>query len=491
MESAVALIDEGNTIPFIARYRKEATGSLDDQVLRTLNERLEYLRNLDKRREEITSSIREQEKLTPELQSALDQAKTLAELEDLYRPYRPKRKTRASVARERGLAPLSRLIGQQKPCRLMEEAARYIDPEKGIQTLEEAIAGAQDILAEDISDDAAVRKQLRIFTYRTGKVAVKATDPKAASVYEIYYDFSEPVNRIAGHRVLAIERGEREGFLKVSVEIDTGAAISALQQRFVKGNGDCAQVVAAACQDSFTRLIYPAIEREIRSTLFENAASGAIHLFSENLRQLLLQPPVKNAVTLGFDPAYRTGCKIAVVDGTGKVLDTTVVYPTMPHNDTVGAKRTLKALIRKYGVTVIAIGNGTASRESEQFIAEMLREMEEPVSYMVVSEAGASVYSASKLGAEEFPQFDVSLRSAVSIARRLQDPLAELVKIDPQSIGVGQYQHDMPQKQLSEALDGVVEDCVNRVGVDLNTASQPLLARVSGINSSVAKNIVN
>lgn len=490
MESAVALIDEGNTIPFIARYRKEATGSLDDQVLRTLNERLEYLRNLDKRREEITSSIREQEKLTPELQSALDQAKTLAELEDLYRPYRPKRKTRASVARERGLAPLSRLIGQQKPCRLMEEAARYIDPEKGIQTLEEAVAGAQDILAEDISDDAAVRKQLRIFTYRTGKVAVKATDPKAASVYEIYYDFSEPVNRIAGHRVLAIERGEREGFLKVSVEIDTGAAISALQQRFVKGNGDCAQVVAAACQDSFNRLIYPAIEREIRSTLFENAASGAIHLFSENLRQLLLQPPVKNAVTLGFDPAYRTGCKIAVVDGTGKVLDTTVVYPTMPHNDTVGAKRTLKALIRKYGVTVIAIGNGTASRESEQFIAEMLREMEEPVSYMVVSEAGASVYSASKLGAEEFPQFDVSLRSAVSIARRLQDPLAELVKIDPQSIGVGQYQHDMPQKQLSEALDGVVEDCVNRVGVDLNTASHPLLARVSGINSSVAKNIV-
>ena len=490
MTSAVNLIDEGNTIPFIARYRKEATGSLDDQVLRTLSERLEYLRSLDKRREEISAAITEQEKMTPDLLSAIQNAKTLAELEDLYRPYRPKRKTRASVAREKGLAPLAETIRLQKPCRLAEIAAGYVHPEKGVASPEDAIAGAQDILAEDISDDAAVRKQLRVFTYRTGKVCTKAADPSAQSVYEMYYDFSEPVNRIAGHRVLAIQRGEREGILKVSVEIDPGAAVSSLKQRFVTGANECSQVVAAACEDSFSRLIYPAIEREIRGTLFDDAAAGAIRLFSEKLRQLLLQPPVKNAVTLGFDPAYRTGCKIAVVDGTGKVLDTTVVYPTMPHNDTAGTKRVLKGLIRKYGVTVIAIGNGTASRESEQFVAEMLREIPEPVSYMVVSEAGASVYSASKLGAEEFPQFDVSLRSAVSIARRLQDPLAELVKIDPQSIGVGQYQHDMPQKQLGEALDGVVEDCVNRVGVDLNTASQPLLARVSGINAAVARNIV-
>ena len=484
------LIDEGNTIPFIARYRKEATGSLDDQVLRTLNERLEYLRSFDKRREEILSAITEQAKMTPELHASIDGAKTLAELEDLYRPYRPKRKTRASVAREKGLAPLAEKIMLQRPGCLLTEAAAYVDPEKGVATPEDAVAGAQDILAEDISDDAAVRKMLRIYTYRTGKVRAKAADPSTQSVYEMYYDFSEPVNRIAGHRVLAIERGEREGFLKVSIEIEISGAVGSLKQRFVTGSGDCAEVVSAACEDSFSRLIYPAIEREIRSTLFEDAAAGAIRLFSENLRQLLLQPPVKDSVTLGFDPAYRTGCKIAVVDGTGKVLDTAVVYPTMPHNDTAGAKRVLKGLIRKYGVTVIAIGNGTASRESEQFVAEMLREIEEPVSYMVVSEAGASVYSASKLGAEEFPQFDVSLRSAVAIARRLQDPLAELVKIDPKSIGVGQYQHDMPQKQLGEALDGVVEDCVNLVGIDLNTASQPLLARVSGINAAVAKNIV-
>ncbi len=488
--SAVNLIDEGNTIPFIARYRKEATGSLDDQVLRTLNERLEYLRGLDKRREEISTSITAQEKMTPELAAAIDRAVTLAELEDLYLPYRPKRKTRGSVAREKGLEPLAKMILLQKPCKILEEAAAFINEEKGVGSAEEAIAGAQDILAEDISDDAAVRKLLRIFTYRTGLVRTKAADPETKSVYEMYYDFSEPVNRIAGHRVLAIQRGEREGILKVSIEVDTPEAISRLKQRFISGSNDCSQIVAAACEDSFTRLIYPAIEREIRSTLFDDAAAGAIRLFSENLRQLLLQPPVKNAVTLGFDPAYRTGCKIAVVDGTGKVLDTTVVYPTPPHKDIAGAKRTLKDLIQKYGITVIAIGNGTASRESEQFVAELLHEIPQPVSYMVVSEAGASVYSASKLGAEEFPQFDVSLRSAVSIARRLQDPLAELVKIDPKSIGVGQYQHDMPQKQLGEALDGVVEDCVNGVGVDLNTASQPLLARVSGINASVAKNIV-
>ena len=491
IENTVKLIDEGNTIPFIARYRKEMTGSLDDQVLREIYERLEYLRGLEQRKEEIIIAIEGQEKMTDELRAAIEAAKTLAELDDLYRPYRPKRKTRASVAREKGLEPLSQFIMEQKICDLIGEAEKYIDTEKGVATVEEALMGAQDIIAEDISDDANVRKELRAYVFRTGKMVTKAADPEAQSVYEMYYEFSEPVNRIAGHRVLAIERGEREEFLKVSVEIDEAAAVGAIQKSYVKGKNPCGEIVSAACADSFSRLIYPSIEREIRNVLFEDASTQAIKVFSANLRQLLMQPPVKDAVTLGFDPAYRTGCKIAVVDGTGKVLDTTVIYPTMPHNDIPGAKKKLKELIQKYGISTIAIGNGTASRESEKFVAELIKELDKPVSYMVVSEAGASVYSASKLAAEEFPQFDVSLRSAVSIARRLQDPLAELVKIDPKAIGVGQYQHDMAPKQLSEALDGVVESCVNSVGVDLNTASQPLLARVAGINGGVAKNIVS
>ena len=490
VSSAVQLMDQGNTIPFIARYRKEATGSLDDQVLRRMQERLEYLRSLEKRREEISSAIAGQEKLTPELASAIEAAATLTELEDLYRPYRPKRKTRASAARERGLESLAAWLLSQETGDPAARAEAYVSEEKGVPSAEAALAGAQDILAEDISDDAGVRRDLREFTFRTGVLQVKASDPSAASVYETYYDFAEPVHKAAGHRILAIERGEREGFLKVSVEIESSAAVTALQRKYVKNQTPASQLVAAACADGFARLIFPSIEREIRSQLAEEASEKAIRVFSANLRQLLLQPPVKNAVTMGFDPAYRTGCKIAVVDGTGKVLETAVVYPTAPHKDVEGAKKKLTDLIRRHGVTVIAIGNGTASRESEQFVAEMLREIPEKVSYMVVSEAGASVYSASKLGAEEFPQFDVSLRSAVSIARRLQDPLAELVKIDPKAIGVGQYQHDMPQKQLGEALDGVVEDCVNGVGVDLNTASQPLLARVAGVNSAVARNIV-
>ena len=483
-------MDEGNTIPFIARYRKEATGSLDDQVLRKLQERLTYLRSLEARRGEIQAAIEGQEKLTPEIEAALQRAATLTELEDIYRPFRPKRKTRASVAREKGLEPLAAWILSQKPGDPEKQAAAFVSEEKGVPSPAEALAGASDILAEDIADNAAIRKELRAFAFRTGLFQSKAVKPEESSVYENYYDFSEPVAKLAGHRLLAIERGEREGLLRAAVKIDDGAAVSALQKRFVKNDTPAARLVATACADSFSRLLFPSIEREVRSQLSEEASAGAIRIFSENLRQLLLQPPVKNAVTLGFDPAFRTGCKIAVVDGTGKVLDTTVVYPTMPHNDQKGAAKTLTALIRKYGVTVIAIGNGTASRESEQFIAGMLRDLPEKVSYMVVSEAGASVYSASKLGAEEFPQFDVSLRSAVSIARRLQDPLAELVKIDPKAIGVGQYQHDMPQKQLGDALDGVVEACVNGVGVDLNTASQPLLARVSGINAAVARNIV-
>ena len=483
-------MDEGNTIPFIARYRKEATGSLDDQVLRKLQERLTYLRSLEARRGEIRTAIEGQEKLTPEIEAALQRAATLTELEDIYRPFRPKRKTRASVAREKGLEPLAAWILSQKPGDPEKQAAAFVSEEKGVPSPAEALAGASDILAEDIADNAAIRKELRAFAFRTGLFQSRAVKPEESSVYENYYDFSEPVAKLAGHRLLAIERGEREGLLRAAVKIDDGAAVSALLKRFVKNDTPAARLVAAACADSFSRLLFPAIEREVRSQLSEEASAGAIRIFSENLRQLLLQPPVKNAVTLGFDPAFRTGCKIAVVDGTGKVLDTTVVYPTMPHNDQKGAAKTLTALIRKYGVTVIAIGNGTASRESEQFIAGMLRDLPEKVSYMVVSEAGASVYSASKLGAEEFPQFDVSLRSAVSIARRLQDPLAELVKIDPKAIGVGQYQHDMPQKQLGDALDGVVKACVNGVGVDLNTASQPLLARVSGINAAVARNIV-
>ncbi|MCI8602271.1 MAG: RNA-binding transcriptional accessory protein [Oscillospiraceae bacterium] len=490
IENAAALIDEGNTIPFIARYRKEKTGSLDDQLLREIAERLEYLRGLDKRREEIRAAIEEQGKLTDELSAQLDAANVLAVLEDLYRPYRPKRKTRASAAKEKGLEPLADFLLQQKLGRPEAEAEKYIDPDKGVADAEEALQSAMDIIAEMVSDDADVRARLRDYTLKNGSLVSAAADPEAQSVYEMYYDYREPIPRAAGHRVLAVERGEREGYLKVNLEVNADTALAIVSRRFVRAKNDCGDRVAAACADSYTRLLWPSIEREVRNTLFEQASAAAIRVFSENLRQLLLQPPVKDAVTLGFDPAYRTGCKIAVVDGTGKVLDTTVVYPTKPHNDIAGAKKTLAKLIEKHGVTVIAIGNGTASRESEIFVAELIKEIPQKVSYMMVSEAGASVYSASKLAAAEFPQFDVSLRSAVSIARRLQDPLAELCKIEPKAIGVGQYQHDMPKKELEAALDGVVEACVNLVGVDLNTASQPLLARVAGITNAVAGNIV-
>ena len=488
-ERTVQLIDEGNTIPFIARYRKEATGSLDDQVLRELNERLSYLRGLEKRGEEIRAAVEAQGKLTEELAGAIQNAQTLAELEDLYRPYKQKRKTRASVARERGLEPLAEeLLRQEDRMVPLERAADFLS--EAVETPQEALNGAMDILAEEVSDRAGLRKKLRSFLVQKGVLAVKAVDPEADTVYRAYYDFSEPVQKIAGHRILAVDRGEREKVLRVSVSIPEEQAKAMVSAELVRRQNPAGECVRAACEDGFDRLIFPSLEREIRSMLTQRAAEQAIKVFSANLRQLLLQPPVKGTVTLGLDPAYRTGCKIAVVDDTGKVLDTAVIYPTPPQNKQKEAARTLKELIRRHGVTTIAIGNGTASRESEAFVAGLIAELDAPVSYMVVSEAGASVYSASKLAAEEFPQFDVSLRSAVSIARRLQDPLAELVKIDPKSIGVGQYQHDMPRAELDEALGGVVESCVNSVGVDLNTASGPLLGHVAGINSAIAKNIV-
>lgn len=491
VEATVKLIDEGNTIPFIARYRKEITGSLDDQLLRELNDRLNYLRNLEKRKEEVTASITEQEKMTEEIQKAIDNAVTLAEVEDIYRPFKPKRKTRASVAREKGLEPLADFIFEQDmKADPYAKAQEFINEEKGVNTVEDAIAGASDIIAENISDDAALRKSFRNLFLRDAIVTSKATDENAESVYTNYYDYSEPVAKIAGHRVLAIDRGEREGFLKVSVDVKEGDGLKLITKKYLKNQSECGNIVAAACEDSYKRLIYPSIEREIRAELTTNASEAAIKVFSSNLSQILMQPPVKGTVTLGLDPAYRTGCKIAVVDDTGKVLDTTVIYPTPPQSKIEESKAKLKALISKHKVTTIAIGNGTASHESEVFVAELLKEIPEKVSYMVVSEAGASVYSASKLAAEEFPDFDVSLRSAVSIARRLQDPLAELVKIDPKAIGVGQYQHDMPKARLEEALNGVVEDCVNSVGVDLNTASHSLLSYISGINATVAKNVV-
>ncbi len=497
VENTVRLIDDGNTIPFIARYRKEATGSLDDQLLRALADRLEYLRGLDKRREEVLAQIDAQGKLTDELRAEVENAATLSEVEDLYRPYRPKRKTRASVAKEKGLEPLALTILKQEETDPAALAQPYVSAEKGIDTVTEALQGASDILAELVSDDAAVRKLVRAESIRTGETLSKATEEartkeeqEEKSVYGMYFDFAEPVRKIAGHRVLALDRGEREGQLKVRIQVDAAEICRRIQQRYVKRSNACGDIVAAACDDAYDRLIAPSIEREIRSELTEKASEQAIRVFAENLRQLLMQPPVKGAVTLGLDPAYRTGCKIAVVDGTGKVLDTAVVYPTPPQNKVEEAKKKLCALIEKYGVTVIAIGNGTASRESEAFVAGLLKEIDATVGYAIVSEAGASVYSASKLAAEEFPQYDVSLRSAVSIARRLQDPLAELVKIDPKSIGVGQYQHDMPQKRLDGALDGVVESCVNTVGVDLNTASQPLLSHIAGLSGSVAKNVI-
>ncbi|MEG1996592.1 MAG: Tex-like N-terminal domain-containing protein, partial [Oscillospiraceae bacterium] len=456
VESTLKLIDDGNTIPFIARYRKEVTGSLDDQVLRELNERLLYLRGLQKRQEEVISSIKQQEKMTDELMDSILSTKTLAELEDVYRPYKQKRKTRASVAREKGLEPLAKLILEQYEDLIpLEEAALYINEENGLTTPLEALSGALDIIAEDISDSAELRKLLRAFIIRSGNINSKAANPDLETVYNMYYDYSEPVNKIVGHRILALERGEKEAALKVSVSINLPAAISIISKKIIKWESPSKEVLLSTCEDSFNRLIFPSLEREIRNSLFENASEQAIKVFSSNLKQLLMQPPVKGSVTLGLDPAYRTGCKIAVVDDTGKVLDTTVIYPTPPQSKVEQSKETIKKLIAKHGVSTISIGNGTASRESEAFVAELIKEIPQQVSYMVVSEAGASVYSASKLAATEFPQFDVSLRSAVSIARRMQDPLAELVKIDPKAIGVGQYQHDMPKARLDEALGGV------------------------------------
>lgn len=487
----VTLVDEGNTIPFIARYRKEMTGSCDDQVLREMHERLCYLRNLEKRKEEVINSITEQEKMTDELMADIAAAQTLARLEDIYRPFKQKRRTRATVAKEKGLEPLAQIIFSQsiQDDSFIATAQTYVDEEKGVASAEEAIEGAKDILAEMVSDDAQARQMLRTLFERTA-LLTSAAAGEEDSVYAMYYEYSEPVAKIPSHRVLAINRGEKEGFLKVSVDVDEQRAVNGLIHQFLTKKSSTDAYFTEAIEDAYKRLIYPSLEREIRAGLTEKADEQAIKIFGLNLKALLMQPPIKGKVTLGFDPAYRTGCKIAVVDATGKVLDTTVVYPTKPQNKVEEAKAKLKQLIKKHNVDVISIGNGTASKESEIFVAELIGELDRPVSYMVVNEAGASVYSASKLGAQEFPEFDVSLRSAVSIARRLQDPLAELVKIDPKSVGVGQYQHDMPPKQLDEALGGVVEDCVNRVGVDLNTASAPLLSYVSGLSAAVAKNVV-
>ncbi len=493
VENVAALLDEGNTIPFIARYRKELHGSMDDTTLRALEERLQYLRNLEKRREEIKSAIENQGKLTDELAAAIDAAATLAEVEDLYRPYKQKRRTRATVAREKGLESLAALLYAQEPdCPdPLEAAAGYADPEKGVETAEDALQGANDIIAEDISDDASIRKSLRAYMLKNGVVESTAAREED-SVYRLYYDFRQSAGRIQGHQVLALNRGEREEFLKVSIVTDREAALVLLRKAVMRpgSNSKAASFVRAAAEDAYDRLLYPSLEREVRNYLTDEASEGAIHNFALNLRPLLMQPPVKGHVTMGLDPGYRMGCKVAVVDATGKVLDTTVVYPTQGERRKAESISVLTKLIRRHGVTHIAIGNGTASRETEQMAAEMLQELGGGVSYMIVNEAGASVYSASKLAAEEFPEYDVNLRSAVSIARRLQDPLAELVKIDPKAIGVGQYQHDMPQKRLDEALGNVVEDCVNAVGVDVNTASPSLLQRVAGLNAATAKNVV-
>ncbi|HIR25930.1 MAG TPA: RNA-binding transcriptional accessory protein [Candidatus Egerieimonas faecigallinarum] len=494
VEAAVKLIDEGNTIPFIARYRKEATGSLNDEVLRNLYERLMYLRNLEEKKAQVLSSIEEQGKLTEELRKAITDAQTMVAVEDLYRPYRPKRRTRATIAKEKGLDALANIIRLQQTKRTIEEeAAAFVDPEKGVADVQEAIAGAQDILAESISDEADYRTWIRKYTMKHGRLVSAAKDEKAQSVYEMYYNFEEPLSKLAGHRVLALNRGEKEKFLTVRLEIEEADILRYLEKQVVLRENPATQpVLKAAAEDSYKRLIAPAIEREIRNELTEKAEEGAMKVFGKNLEQLLMQPPIAGQVVLGWDPAFRTGCKLAVVDATGKVLDTAVVYPTAPTTPAkiAAAKEKVKELIRKYHVTLISVGNGTASRESEQIIVELLREISEPVKYIITNEAGASVYSASKLATEEFPEFDVGQRSAASIARRVQDPLAELVKIDPKAIGVGQYQHDMNQKKLSEVLGGVVEDCVNRVGVDLNTASASLLEYVSGISKAIAKNIV-
>ena len=493
VENVVRLIDEGNTIPFIARYRKELHGAMDDTALRTLADRLQYLRNLDKRREEVKSAIEGQGKLTEELSAAIDAAATLAEVEDLYRPYRQKRRTRATVAREKGLEPLAELLfAQAADGPAPEEAAgAFIDPEKGVETAEDALQGASDIIAERISDDADIRKRLRELVWKKGYLvsAAAAKEPED-TVYRLYYAFRSPLNRVQGHQVLAINRGEREGVLKVSVEMEREAALIPVRRAVLNPGAPAMAFVRAAAEDAYDRLIFPSVEREMRGLLTEQADEGAIKMFGLNLKPLLMQPPVKGFVTMGLDPGYRNGCKVAVVDATGKVLDTAVVYPTFSQRKKEEAIDTLAKLIRRHGVAHIAIGNGTASRETEQMTVELIKRLGGGVSYMIVNEAGASVYSASKLAAEEFPDYDVNLRSAVSIARRLQDPLAELVKIDPKSIGVGQYQHDMPQARLDETLSGVVEDCVNAVGVDLNTASAPLLSYVAGLNNTTARNIV-
>lgn len=494
IDAAVKLIDEGNTIPFISRYRKEVTGSLNDEQLRKLYERLVYLRNLEEKKEQVISSIEEQGKMTEELKAQILAAETQVAVDDLYRPYRPKRRTRATIAKEKGLEPLAALILLQKTKEPLEQAAQsYISEEKGVATAEEAIAGAKDIIAEGISDNADCRSWIRKITMKKGKVISAAKDPDAESVYEMYYEFEEPAAKLAGHRILALNRGEKEKFLTVKIEAPEDEIISYLERKTIRSdNPYTTPVLKEVAEDSYHRLIAPAIEREIRNELTEKAEAGAIEVFGKNLHQLLMQPPIAGHVVLGWDPAFRTGCKLAVVDPTGKVIGTTVIYPTAPTTPQKikASKDLLKKIIPKYNISLISLGNGTASRESEQFIVELLKEIPEKVQYVIVNEAGASVYSASKLASEEFPKFDVGQRSAASIARRLQDPLAELVKIDPKSIGVGQYQHDMNQKKLGESLNGVVEDCVNKVGVDLNTASAPLLSYISGISSTIAKNIV-
>ncbi len=491
VDNTVALIDDDKTIPFIARYRKELTGSLDDQILRELYDRLMYLRNLEKRKEEVTAAITEQEKMTPEIEAAISAAVTLVEVEDIYRPFKPKRRTRASIARENGLEPLAVMIMEQDNSTEPEkEAEAFIDEEKKITDAQTALQGAMDIIAEDISDDADIRKKLRALAGEKGELVSKAADPEADSVYMNYYEYSEAIPKVANHRVLALDRGEKENFLKVSVTLDETLATDVIFGKYIKANNACGELVRAAAADSYKRLIFPSIEREIRSEMSAKAAEESIKVFAANLRQMLLQPPLKSSIILGLDPGYAHGCKTAVIDGTGKVLDTAIIYPVGSAGAVEAAKKKVKEFIQKYNVNVISIGNGTASRETESFAAEIVKEVPQDVSYMVVSEAGASVYSASKVAAEEFPEYDVSIRGAISIARRLQDPLAELVKIDPKAIGVGQYQHDMPQARMSEALGGVVEDCVNSVGVDLNTASHSLLSYIAGINASVAKNIV-
>lgn len=493
VEAAVKLIDDGNTIPFIARYRKEATGSLNDEQLRLLHERLVYLRNLEDKKAQVIASIEEQGKLTDQLRADIEKAETMVLVDDLYRPYRPKRKTRATIAKDKGLEGLANIIMlQMTRTPIVKEAEAYVSEEKGVADTSEAIAGAMDIIAENISDTADYRTHIRDLTTRHGVLRTTAKDPEAESVYEMYYDFSTPVSKMTGYRTLAVNRGEKEKFITVKIEAPVNDIISYLKKQIiVRDNPETEQILSDAIADSYDRLIAPAIEREIRNALTETAEDGAIKVFASNLQQLLMQPPIAGQTVLGWDPAFRTGCKLAVVDPTGKVLDTVVIFPTAPQKKVAEAKKTVKSLIKKYGITLISVGNGTASRESEMVIAELISELDTPVQYVITNEAGASVYSASKLATEEFPHFDVGQRSAASIARRVQDPLAELVKIDPKAIGVGQYQHDMNQKKLTEALDAVVEDSVNKVGVDLNTASAPLMEHISGINKTLAKNIVD